>query len=259
MKSVSTKPCKRVETKDLSGKKNGFLLEIASTRDGWSKFLDNSQVYLATVLPKQKKGFHLHHKKVNQFTCIKGNVAMAVWEQGKNFLRDNLKLYRFLSIKMRTLLGLYNPIIGLHPADIGNVEFDQMAVSREERPDRYEEALEKTQIILLKIKKLLDEKGVDFVLVLIPHPHMVNGNEWSKGRKTFGFEVGKTYSDRSFIDLSIWGESVGIEVVNLLPYLKVISAEKRLYFNIDGHFNPKGHQAVAKALVTLLTGKLEKR
>ncbi len=78
-----TKQCKVVSTQDMAGIVNGKLMEIASIRDGWSKFLDNSQIYLTTLLPKKKKGFHLHHKKENQVTCIKGRINLGVWD-GKN-------------------------------------------------------------------------------------------------------------------------------------------------------------------------------
>jgi len=79
----SQKVCKLVTTKDLSGQENGWLMEVASSRDGWSRFLDNAQVYLTTLLPGKKKGWHLHHKKENQFTCIKGRVILGVKEGGK--------------------------------------------------------------------------------------------------------------------------------------------------------------------------------
>ena len=58
MGQYQTKVCKRVVTKDLTGQDNGLLVEIASTKDGWSRFLDNAQIYLPTLVPGKKKGFH---------------------------------------------------------------------------------------------------------------------------------------------------------------------------------------------------------
>ena len=80
---ISQKNCKVVATRDLRGSENGWLIEIASSRDGWSKFLDNAQVYLTTLLPRKKKGWHLHHKKENQLTCIRGRVILGVKEGDK--------------------------------------------------------------------------------------------------------------------------------------------------------------------------------
>ena len=80
---LATKPAKIVRTKDLAGRDNGWLMEIASTKDGWSRFLDNAQVYATSISPGTKKGFHLHHKKEIQVTCIKGSLALAVWDGEK--------------------------------------------------------------------------------------------------------------------------------------------------------------------------------
>ncbi|OGY18977.1 MAG: hypothetical protein A2784_03540 [Candidatus Chisholmbacteria bacterium RIFCSPHIGHO2_01_FULL_48_12] len=77
------KDCKVVKTRDLGNEENGWLMEIGSSRDGWSKFLDHAQIYLTTLLPGKKKGWHLHHKKENQFTCIRGKVAVAIWDGNK--------------------------------------------------------------------------------------------------------------------------------------------------------------------------------
>ncbi|MBI2010485.1 MAG: WxcM-like domain-containing protein [Candidatus Chisholmbacteria bacterium] len=86
---LETKRCKLVATKDLNGRVNGKLMEIASSLDGWSRFIKNSQIYLTSVLPRQKKGFHLHRKKTHQITCIKGQVILGVWD-GKKITEKKL-------------------------------------------------------------------------------------------------------------------------------------------------------------------------
>lgn len=180
----------------------------------------------------------------------------SVWERLKTVLRNNLKIYRWLSLKVRLVLGLYNPITSVYPADIGKIEADQLAASRETEPVGYREALTKIEKNIYRIKTLLDSRGIKFMLVLVPHPHLVSGNEWVKGRKSFGLEKGKVYSDRGFRDLANWAGKVGIGVYDLTPYLKIESAKQSLYFNNDGHFNKKGHEAVAKALLLVLEPKL---
>lgn len=79
----TVKPCKKVITKDpKSGKPNGFLVEIVSAKDGWTEHIEG-QVYMTTVLPGVFKGFHIHRKKIDHFTCIKGNVFVVTYEDGK--------------------------------------------------------------------------------------------------------------------------------------------------------------------------------
>ena len=110
MGQYQTKVCKRVVTKDLTGQDNGLLVEIASTKDGWSRFLDNAQIYLTTLVPGKKKGFHLHHKKENQFICIKGNIAMAVWD-GKDMAEYKIGETNPLMVRVpkEHAICFYNP------------------------------------------------------------------------------------------------------------------------------------------------------
>ena len=86
---LETKSCKVVSTRGLNGHLNGRLIEIASSLDGWSRFIKNSQIYLTSVLPQLKKGFHLHRKKTHQITCIKGKVILGVWD-GKTITEKKL-------------------------------------------------------------------------------------------------------------------------------------------------------------------------
>lgn len=110
MPAYSTRQCKRVKTRNLSGKINGFVMEIASSRDGWSKFLDNAQVYMTAILPKMKKGWHLHHKKENQVVCIKGRVILGVWDKQKieEFELDS-KSPIMVRVPKEHALCFYNP------------------------------------------------------------------------------------------------------------------------------------------------------
>src|SRR3989344_7871559 len=182
-------------------------------------------------------------------------VAVAVETKTKTRLRDKLKMYNFLSIKIKTMLGRYNPIGGVHPLDIGKVEKDQMAVSRLDEPVGYQSSLDKMEQRLQQIADLLSSQKRKFLLVLLPHPHMVNGQEWAKGRSFFGFKKGVSYSRRGFDDLAVWDKMHGIDNLDLTPTLQIASASRRLYFDNDGHLNSEGHDIVAKALHTYLTPK----
>lgn len=75
---VKTKPCKKVDTFDDLKKKNGWLLEIVSDRDGFTKHL-KGQVYLTTIKPGAFKGFHLHALADYFITCVKGKIKDVVY------------------------------------------------------------------------------------------------------------------------------------------------------------------------------------
>jgi dTDP-4-dehydrorhamnose 3,5-epimerase-like enzyme len=106
----SQKVCKVVTTKDSGGQENGWLMEVASSRDGWNRFLDNAQVYVTILLPGKKKGWHLHHKKASQLTCIKGKVVIAIWD-GKNIEELVLNANKPVTVRVpkEQAICFYNP------------------------------------------------------------------------------------------------------------------------------------------------------
>lgn len=110
MKGVTIKKCKLVDTRGFDKKVNGILMELASTHDKWSQFLDNAQVYLTTVRPGRKKGFHLHKLKTNQITCIKGRIVLGVWN-GKKIKEYKMDAKRPMTVKIpkKHALAFYNP------------------------------------------------------------------------------------------------------------------------------------------------------
>jgi len=108
MSSV-VKDCKKVITKDRkSGEPNGFLVEVVSAKDGWTEHIEG-QVYLTTVLPGVFKGFHIHQKKIDHFTCVKGTIFVVTYENGEyhEYLsgEDNLCTVK---IPPQVPHGLYN-------------------------------------------------------------------------------------------------------------------------------------------------------
>lgn len=76
---VDIKPCKKVETKNQKGKKNGWLLEVFSDRDGFTKHM-KGQVYLTVAQPGEFKGYHLHAVSDYFVTCLKGTIKHIIYK-----------------------------------------------------------------------------------------------------------------------------------------------------------------------------------
>src|SRR3989344_5034170 len=77
-KIISIKPCKKVDTKHTDGKPNGWLLELQSDRDGFTKNLKGS-FYLTVLAPGVVKGYHIHAVANYHVTCLKGKVRSTVY------------------------------------------------------------------------------------------------------------------------------------------------------------------------------------
>jgi dTDP-4-dehydrorhamnose 3,5-epimerase len=68
----------RIVTKNRLGRPNGFLVPIFNVHDGVIKEEQYpQQVYLTVASPREVKGPHLHMKRWQLYTCIKGNVKIV--------------------------------------------------------------------------------------------------------------------------------------------------------------------------------------
>lgn len=76
---IEIKQCKKVVTLNPKTKKpNGWLLEIMSDRDGFTRHLAG-QAYLTVAGPGEFKGFHLHAMADYFITCLKGTIEHTVY------------------------------------------------------------------------------------------------------------------------------------------------------------------------------------
>lgn len=69
---VSLESAKKVITKDLSGKENGFLIEITKS----DRFTTS---YLSCALPGAFKGYHLHTVRAANYVCLRGRVKIILY------------------------------------------------------------------------------------------------------------------------------------------------------------------------------------
>lgn len=66
---------KKVETKDLQGDINGFLIELYKD-DG------KTVAYLTCTASGSFKGYHLHRVRAARYVCIKGKIKITLWKPG---------------------------------------------------------------------------------------------------------------------------------------------------------------------------------
>lgn len=73
---VKVEECKQVPTKDLQGKENGFLQEM---------FVQDRKTlcYLSCAKPGAFKGYHLHRVRGARYVCVKGEMKIILYADGK--------------------------------------------------------------------------------------------------------------------------------------------------------------------------------
>jgi len=144
-------------------------------------------------------------------------------------------------------LGLWEPVGGEGPDDTFRVYKARRRIAF------IEEAWELTDAILRELARRVEETGARFAVAYVPSQMEVDDRSWELTRLRFG--LNETW-DRGFVLKRVQeiGRSAGFPVLDLTPSLVAAGGggRARVYFPVDGHWNARGHAAVAQALEAFL-------
>ncbi|MBF0484179.1 MAG: SGNH/GDSL hydrolase family protein [Candidatus Omnitrophica bacterium] len=130
------------------------------------------------------------------------------------------------------------------------IKFDGLALMRgRERSRLILKHWDRTTKYLSKIRDLLAEKNIPFIIVMYPHGIYVGEDQWNEGRKTWGFEQNKKYTDYYPFELmDQYTKKAQIPFINTLSGF--LTAPKQKYFHDwDGHMTAAGYKLVAEQVV----------
>ncbi|MBN1353548.1 MAG: hypothetical protein JW994_02620 [Candidatus Omnitrophica bacterium] len=198
-------------------------------------FVDGRRDWWKTMRIHSKLCVYIHNKVVRLFDKIrilglKGYItakmnhkrakALIVTGRGKSEVTDTIVYDGYLMIRGRDKL----PDIMKH--------------------------FKRTEKYLNLIKYRLAEDGIPMVLVIYPYGIHVGPAQWGEGRAYWGFKKGKAYDDYYAFDiLEDYARRNNLPCINVLPdFLK--RKERKLFFDIDGHFTPEANSIVAEAITS---------
>ena len=102
---------------------------------------------------------------------------------------------------------------------------------------------------LMRIKRLLADTGIPFIITMYPYGIQVGKEQWARGRIILGFEAGKIYTDRySFELVESFAQQNDIPFINTLDNF-LQAEEKQFFFDYDGHLTPEGNKVLAQAII----------
>jgi dTDP-4-dehydrorhamnose 3,5-epimerase-like enzyme len=82
---IKTEDAKKVTTYDLTGKENGFLIELFKDADTNQK----TEVYLSAALPGAFKGYHEHKVRAARYVALKGKMKIITYHRdGDRWVRE---------------------------------------------------------------------------------------------------------------------------------------------------------------------------
>jgi hypothetical protein len=122
--------------------------------------------------------------------------------------------------------------------------------TRFEDPSPWRPFFERTQGLLLAIRRLCGSRGVPLVLALYPYPHQLGPGECPEFRRWLGLAPGERGTDGALDLMAEFGRASGIPTLDARPSLK--RARGPLHWKADIHWTPAGHAAFAQALFRFL-------
>jgi hypothetical protein len=170
----------------------------------------------------------------------------------KDFAKEHLRLYNFLRRRL--------VMLGPKPDASGDIRVDKYAMLRGTYQGKEDAGWGLTYGYLLRIREILKAHGIDFWVTVYPYGLQVSPREWRRGRLYWGFEAGKVYSAEPQRWVERFCRRQGINAINMYGDFKALTETTYpVYFDLDGHWRPVGHELAAKVLFRSVLPYLRKR
>lgn len=172
----------------------------------------------------------------------------------KFWLREHSVLYATVADRTKQLIRRVSRIPEPTVFQVNDPKSDPHYVTRSEENARDPLMWEQFGSSMLSINQFLKERNIPWVTVIYPYGHQAAPDEWAIGRVKNGFESGKVYPTTAADLLVEFGEQHGFPVISLISAFQQAAreSEEYLYWPYDGHFTPKGHEALAGELFNII-------
>ncbi|MEO6545840.1 MAG: hypothetical protein ABIP05_17600 [Nitrospiraceae bacterium] len=176
--------------------------------------------------------------RVKQFLI--GHSALYRW--GREQLTTNNTIVKLLS---RT--GLREPLGGSESLDVS------LLPALKNPPDSIATLMTVAKSKLLELDMLLTERGIRFILVLIPSEISIESRAFDRAIAPTQFDREDFDLEKPYRQLEEFAKANRIEVINPTnAFREIHRADDPLYLTHDKHFSPKGHQVFATELYRYL-------
>lgn len=122
-----------------------------------------------------------------------------------------------------------------------------------ENSAEFNKSLEETFLLIKKIKEAADSKKIPLVILIIPNKEQVDGAKLNQFMEEYSLTREKVEHDKFQRLARKFASENSISYLDLLPQFRQKNINNSFYFEIDGHWNEKGHQMAAELLYSYLT------
>jgi hypothetical protein len=164
--------------------------------------------------------------------------------EAKDVVKEHLRLYGFVRRRLAAHVAAAK-----QTNTSGDIQVDKFAMLR----DGYRGDMDRDWSLSLgyitMIRDRLAAEGIDVWVTVYPYGMQVSPREWAAGRKVRGFESGRVYPTEPQDRLERLCREAGIPVVNLCEDFRALARTVHpIYYDLDGHWRPVGHELVADVL-----------
>lgn len=100
------------------------------------------------------------------------------------------------------------------------------------------------------IRELLAGRDIPLFLGIYPYGIVIGPDQWAEGRRSWGFEPGRTYDAELFVSLlERFSSQEGVPLINTFGRFREAAGRAKLFYDWDGHMTPAGHRVVAEAVL----------
>jgi hypothetical protein len=161
----------------------------------------------------------------------------------KGWLESNSHAYLFLRSLWYNTLGKGKS----KPSTL--TIFDAPSFYRKAVPPEIEAGWQKTFGVLEQMRDDCQAHGARLVLVAIPTREQVYPQSWADVKTQFALDESQFDLDLPQRRLAAFASEQTIPYVDLLPDFRAQSSNPNLYFRIDRHWTPAGHDLAAQVIV----------
>jgi len=113
-------------------------------------------------------------------------------------------------------------------------------------PENLEENFKKTKFLLKEMNTLSRKNKIKFVVVIIPSKIQVSDRHWEEYQKSYeNVSTSRYMPQKTILDFCIKNK---ILCIDLFPEFLKIANKGDYYFEIDGHWNEKGHELASNLI-----------
>lgn len=121
-----------------------------------------------------------------------------------------------------------------------------------ENSREFKKAMDDTLFLINKMSNFAEQNKINFVIVVAPSREQVDDKMWQKYMNENGLNEDTAEYDKLQRYLMSDAKSKNINIIDLLPAFKQKNINNTFYYNIDGHWNQKGHELAADLLYDYL-------